>query len=234
MSKFVKAVQGLSHSVIYITDDGKYIRYLGGTWPWRTNNPGDIHAGKVSKEYNQIGVTNNKLAVFPDYETGQAALIALLKTPLYANRSIDQLVEKYAPPKDSNKHNAEYKEALHQQTGVMDDTKIKYFTPEQFEALWKTIIQMEGYDNTETKIPRQIIEVYKISCTQSNKKGAISSYCISDTAWITKEECEKLIKQSEIEAEICHPKNGTTYLRTSGHSSFQEDFDDIVEKPHEK
>jgi len=231
MAKFIKAERGLHNSVIYTTTDGKYFRYMGGTWPWRTNNPGDIHSGDFTKKHNQIGIAG-KLAVFPDYGTGEKALIDLLKTPVYQNKSIDQLVDRYAPPKNGNKHNAEYKAALHKATGVMDDTKIKYFTPEQFDALWHAIINQEGYYDEKPidGYPRETIEVYKITCTQNDKKNVISKYCVNTIGWITKDECIKLVKQGVIEAEICTSKSSELYLRTNGHSNFQKNFDDLLEK----
>lgn len=231
MTKFIKAEQGLHHSVIYTTDDGKYIRYFGGTWAWRNNNPGNVRPGDISKTHHQIGIVGG-FAVFPDYDTGEEALIALLKRPIWQNRSIDQLVDKYAPPEDGNKYNAEYKAALHRATGVMDDTKIKYFTPKQFDALWHAIIKQEGYynENPADGHPREIVEVYKITCTQNDKKGIISKYCVNTIGWITKDECIKLVKQGIIEAEICTSKSGNLYLRTNGYSNFQKNFDDLTEK----
>jgi len=225
MSKFIKAIQGLHHSVIYTDSDGRHFRRSDGTWPWRNNNPGDLCPGEISKRHNQLGVAGG-FAVFPDYETGHEALLDCLKTK-HGNQSIDQLIDQYAPLKE-NPHNPEYKKDVHEQTGVMDDTKIEDFTSEQFESLWQTIEKWEDWKEGT------IVEVFKISCTQNDKKGSISTYCVANNEWVTKEECENLIKQGKIEAEICHSKTGNIYLRTSGYSSFQKNFDDIVEKNSEK
>lgn len=66
-------------SVVYTADDGSTVKYTGGDPAWRTNNPGNLYAGDVSKRNNQIGKFD-KFAIFPDYETGHAALIDSLRT----------------------------------------------------------------------------------------------------------------------------------------------------------
>jgi hypothetical protein len=38
MSRYVKDMQALNRSVVYITQDGEYFRHIGGTVAWRNNN----------------------------------------------------------------------------------------------------------------------------------------------------------------------------------------------------
>lgn len=85
MSRFVKAEQGLKHAVIYQDESGQIIRYSGGTWSWRNNNPGNLRCKIRGRHVGQIGVAG-KFAVFPDYETGLSALKSCL-TDEYANSS---------------------------------------------------------------------------------------------------------------------------------------------------
>lgn len=183
MTRYIKAEQGLHHSVIYTTDDGKYFRYFGGTWPWRNNNPGNLNSGSVSKRHNQIGVAGG-FAIFPNRETGHDALLDCLIST-YGNSSIDQMIESYAPPK-VNVHFPAYRKDLHDKTGVKDNKKIKDFSPEQFEALWRTVEKWEGYDKEGTIITRKIVEMSKISHVHKDKNGAISGYCIDGQRWVSK------------------------------------------------
>jgi hypothetical protein len=221
MPHYIKADQGLHNTVIYTTDDGKYFRYSKGTWTWRNHNPGNAHPGKVSKRHSQIGVAG-KMAVFPDRETGHNALLDSLST-IHSNQSIDQLIYDYAPPKE-NPHFLRYKKFLHKQTGVMDNKKIRDFTPDEFEKLWKAIEQFEGWKEGD------IVEVYQVECVNVDKKSVISKYCINTAGWVSKEECLKLAKQGKIDAEICKSELGNPYLRVRAHSSFQKRFDDIIKK----
>lgn len=41
MPRYIKAEQGLKHSVIYTDESGRYFRFSGGNWIWRNNNPGN-------------------------------------------------------------------------------------------------------------------------------------------------------------------------------------------------
>jgi hypothetical protein len=161
-------------------------------------------------------------AVFPDKVTGRAALLDCLKTT-YANKSIDQLVDKYAPIK-TNPNNPIYKKFLHKQTGVLDNKKIKNFTSIEFEKLWKAIEQFEGWKEGN------IVEVYKISLVRTDAKNVISSYYAENFRWFSKQECINLAKQGKIEAEICTSILGNTYLRSKGSDAFQKDFHDLIEQ----
>lgn len=51
--------------------------------------------------------------------------------------------------------------------------------------------------------------------------------------WVSKEEALELANQKKLDVEFCASKLGSIYLRVRAHSSFQRDFDDIIEKNHE-
>lgn len=180
MTRFIKAEAGLHHTVIYTDELGKYFRFSEGTWSWRNHNTGNIVSGKISKRNGQIGVAGG-FAVFPNRELGHRALIDVL-TSTFGDKSIDEMVKQYAPPHENN--TAAYRKYLHAKTGVMDDKKIKDFTPKEFEKLWKAIEQMEGYKKGK------IIEVCPITRVRKDKKKhVIYEYCIKDKSWISKEKC---------------------------------------------
>lgn len=224
MSKFIKAEAGLHRTVIYTDDSDRHFRYSGGTRTWRNNNPGNLVPGKVSKSNNQIGVAGD-FAVFPDYETGHAALIDSLSTT-YANASIHELIKAYAPPETNN--TARYEKFLRTKTGITDDRKVKDFTPEEFEKLWRAIEQMEGYKIGE------ITEIYPITKVQKDKNHAICECYIGMTEWISKDQCLKLAQQGKLDVVFCISHLGNTYLRARTDSSFQKNLNTIVEKTNKK
>ena len=79
MSKFISATSGQKHTIIYTDSYGKKYEYSKGDPAWRNNNPGNLKSGDVSKLNNQIGKVG-EFAIFPDYNTGHAALLDCLRT----------------------------------------------------------------------------------------------------------------------------------------------------------
>lgn len=69
--------------------------------PARNNNPGDIEWGQFAKLHGATG-GDPRFAIFPTMEMGYACLAALLKTPHYANLTLEQAINKYAPPVENN------------------------------------------------------------------------------------------------------------------------------------
>jgi hypothetical protein len=217
---FIKAEQGLEHSVIYTDDAGQHFRYYGGTFAWRNHNPGNVWPGQISKKHGQIGVAF-KFAVFPDYESGHLALLDVLKIT-YGNSSIYEMMMIFAPPKENN--TAKYIKFLREATEVKDERKIKEFTDDQFDKLWKGIELIEGYKEGN------IVQVYKVSRVRKDKKGVISDYYVDASEWIKQEHCIELIKQHKIELEICMSRLGHIYLRATPKSLFQRKLHDLIEK----
>ena len=160
-------------------------------------------------------------AVFPDRESGHRALIDVLTSTFY-DKSIDEMVQQYAPPHENN--TAAYRKYLHTKTGVMDDRKIKDFTPIEFEKLWEAIEQMEGYREGK------MIEISPIVQVHKDKKFIISEYCIKNKGWISKEKCLELAKEGKLDVEICKSKLAVIYLRARANSTIQSKLCSIVEK----
>ncbi|HVE45050.1 MAG TPA: hypothetical protein VNC84_07995 [Gammaproteobacteria bacterium] len=137
MSRYVKAELALHHTIVYTDDEGRYFRFSGGTWTWRNHNPGNLFPASVSARHNLIGHAKvsktQNFAIFPDYGNGHAALIDCLQTT-YGDKAIDYLVAKFAPAKDGNNVKI-YTKFLRDKTGVVDDKKVKDFTPEEFDKL---------------------------------------------------------------------------------------------------
>jgi hypothetical protein len=217
MKQLIQAVGGMKNSVIYTDIDERHFRFSGGTWTWRNHNPGNVWAGAISKKHNQIGKTHG-FVIFPDDESGHELLLDTLKTT-YGDSSIHEMIYSYAPPKDNPTQ--KYEKLLREKTGIHDDTTIKQFTNTQFEKLWKTIQQMEGYKVGE------IIEIYRISGVQILGKNRYQ-YCLNEGEWIGGSECINLAAKGKVELEICLSKLSNKFLRTPPKSLFQARLEDLI------
>lgn len=203
MPKYIKAELAINHTVIYSDDSGKYFRFSGGTWAWRNHNPGNLVPGKVSARHNQIGSTG-KFAIFPDYENGHLALLDSLHTT-YNNKTIPQLVKKFAPTEDGNDVEV-YTKFLRDKTGIYDDKQVKDFTSDQFNRLWHAIEKMEGYQEGD------IIEIFPVIQVHKDSFG-IYEYNIKTKGWISKPACLASTKKGELDLLICISNQGHEYLR---------------------
>lgn len=210
MSKYVKARQGPKNSVIYTDKNGDDWIFEDGNIPWRNQNPGDMKQGGVSRRNGSIGSANG-FAVFPDYDTGHAALLDLLKNT-YANRDIRKLMGAYAPPKDRNK-TERYIKFVQKLTGVKGDKKIKNFTPVEFEKLWKAIERMEGWGASVGTIRPFNNKKAKIIGVHLDKSGIIDRYNIEGYGWVPKDQGISLTQQGKVDAIVAISPQGHLFLR---------------------
>lgn len=79
--------------------------YTVGSRPNRNNNPGDIQYGSFAKmngaDRIEEGVEHPRFAHFPTPEVGFAALHALLSGPTYSGLTIEDAIDRYAPPSEN-------------------------------------------------------------------------------------------------------------------------------------
>lgn len=68
-----------------------------GSLSARNHNPGNIIAGTFANSHGAIGAASG-YAVFPDDESGFAALTALLSGPGYKGKSVEIAINRYCPP----------------------------------------------------------------------------------------------------------------------------------------
>ena len=227
--KFIKATPGPNSSVIYETEDGRKFCYSKGNWTWRNNNPGNLVVGKVSKRNGAIGKAGG-FAVFPDYESGHKAHLDCLRTT-YNNSDLEDLIQAYAPDEDGN-DTSNYLGFLQKKTGIKDDKKVKDFTKDEFEKLWKAIEQMEGQlegkikECTESK-KEEKLKKKKITGVRKNKKGTIIEYLIEVIGWVSKAAGIELTHQGKVDAVIAHSRNGAPYLRTRPDKSISNNLESM-------
>lgn len=132
-------------STTYLADDGNtYV--LKGDLAQRANNPGNISpTGKKAKtnyesSFGAIGYLPSSngppVAVFPDFESGNAAQVYLWQTPAYQNKTIEQAAKSWAA--------SPYVDALVAAAGVPKDTLVKDLSGEQLNAIVSTQAGQEG------------------------------------------------------------------------------------------
>ncbi|MBI2606194.1 MAG: DUF3892 domain-containing protein [Deltaproteobacteria bacterium] len=125
------------------------------------------------------------------------------------------MIGNYAPEHENK--TARYLRFLRSKTGVKGDRKIKDFTREQFEKLWRAIEKYEG--QTKGKIEdvtpgRDPKEKRQITQVKKNKKGTIISYNIEGIGWVSKKRGIELAGEGEVDAVVATSRSGNLYLRT--------------------
>ena len=119
------------------------------------------------------------------------------------------MIHGYAP-KHENK-TSRYLRFLQQKTEVKNEKKIKDFTTEQFEKLWKAIERYEGNkEGTISELPTK----KQIDAVRKNKKGTIVAYRVAGIGWITKTEAIKMARKGKIDAVVATSRSGNAFLRT--------------------
>lgn len=89
--------------------------YSKGSRPQRDNNPGDIEYGPFAREHGAVG-SDGRFAVFPDVQTGFAAMQALLQSKSYSGLSIADALRRWAPSSEND--TGAYAQHVQQWTGL--------------------------------------------------------------------------------------------------------------------
>jgi hypothetical protein len=122
-------------------------RTVVGDRATRNNNPGNIEAGSYADSQGAIG-TDGRFAVFGSRLTGMRAQAGLVFGKNYANLSLRQAIEKYAPSFENN--SAAYAAAVAAAAGVSLDTKMKDIPADKRAAVVKGMQAVEG--NTQANV----------------------------------------------------------------------------------
>lgn len=129
-----------------IGPDGHYVLFdgfinVGGTRNWRNNNPGNIEAGSFATGQGALG-SDGRFAIFPDIGTGRSALSTLLTSRSYIALTIEQAMEKYAPPSENDTE--AYTNFISTRVEVDASTHMSDLTPDQLSAFVDAIYHFEG------------------------------------------------------------------------------------------
>lgn len=197
---FIKATFIGNQTVRYEAESGELIDYIKRTWTWRNNNPGNIIKNPFAKRHGSIGNAGG-FAVFSSVEDGEKALISLLKTNKYQNKTIALLIEDYAPDIQNDTEN--YKKLVKKFTGLDPDTKVGALKDDEFDNLIAAIKRVEGHQEGK------IVPVIKRAILKTKEeKGTIISYLIEDYGWVDKKKAIEFAKKEIIDATIVKGKNG--------------------------
>jgi len=153
---FVKAIYYREQKTVhYFDEQGNETLYIGGTFAWRCNNPGNL--GKPGKRVISTGIgyaqrlaeEPNLFLIFPDKETGEKEQARLLKE-VYGKSSISEMMERYAPKKHHNDPVA-YTAMITKETGIPGSSIVGQLNDKQFHALLKAMQKKEGFKAGEIK-----------------------------------------------------------------------------------
>jgi hypothetical protein len=237
--KWIKAEKGEGLSIIYCDKEGNKLtrckdptpNSLKGSKAWRHNNPGNLVQGPHTQKHGAIGsatyITINEqgkeqkftFAIFPSYEVGHKAMLALLKESRYLQLTLKVLPRKYTGVEDGKpdtKESIAYRDFLKKCTKFDMDRTLQSLTEEEFNTLIKKMGNYEGWHpwtEGEKYIPIQKV----IGVKMSNHK--VISYLVlasPEKRWITKEEAVNLAKNQRLRAVVVHNKN-QIYLRPFPH-----------------
>jgi hypothetical protein len=134
-----------------------------GTFAWLDNNPGNITGQPGGTDYGQYpGKFNwHNFLIFPDWDTGRAAIAQLLRGPGYVNLSIIDAFSKYAPASDGNDP-VRYANAVANALQVPLSTTIGELDDDQMSVVEDQVTAMEGavagdsFDLDSSDLPQEI------------------------------------------------------------------------------
>lgn len=239
--KWIKAEKGEGLSIVYYDKEGNKLtrrkdptpKSLKGSKAWRHNNPGNLAKGAHTRQHGAIGsasyiVKNEEgkdqeyiFAIFPSYEVGRAAMVALFKEERYLKLTLEALPRKYTGVKDGKPDTKEaiaYRDFLKKSTKFDMNRTIRSLSDDEFNTLIKKMENYEGWHpwpEGEEYTPIQKVGGVKM-CNHR-----ITSYLIlnpPDQRWVTREEAINLAEQHLLRAVVVHSKR-YTYLRPFPHET---------------
>ena len=234
--KWINAEKGDGVSIIYYDKEGNKMTRrkdpthgsLKGSKAWRHNNPGNLVIGPHAREYGAIGsasyVTideNGKekkytFAIFPNYEMGHVAMVALLKGPRFCNLTLNEFPRKYTgveEGKPDSKEAIAYRNFLRQSTKLDRNRTIQSLSPDEFNTLIKKMENYEGWhpwEEGEDNVPIQKVVGIKMH------KHHITDFLVRDFCeekWISREHAIKLAEGRMLRAVVVHHSK-QVYLRS--------------------
>ncbi|QLI81299.1 LysM peptidoglycan-binding domain-containing protein [Chitinibacter fontanus] len=156
---FVSATYDRENKTAKYTDkDGNITLYIGGSFAWRLNNPGNMAKPGKRKVNGVIGYAQRTsksglFCIFESAEKGKEEKIRLIKE-VYGDSTLSQMMYAYAPPEDSNDTEG-YIKYLSKEADIKPSDIIKEIPPANFDKLISAIGKKEGF------IPGEIVPLGK-------------------------------------------------------------------------
>jgi hypothetical protein len=135
-----------------------------GSFAWLDNNPGNITGRPGGPDYGQYpGKFNwHNFLIFPDWDTGRAAIAQLLRGPGYASLSLVDAFKKYAPAGDGGNDPVSFANQVAAALGVDPSTTVGELDDDQMSVVQDQIQQIEGaipgdtFDLDSPDLPQEI------------------------------------------------------------------------------
>ncbi|WP_233853297.1 LysM peptidoglycan-binding domain-containing protein [Paraburkholderia sp. HD33-4] len=135
-------------TVHYFDENGNETLYIGGSFAWRTNNPGNLTKPTTYVMDGAIGyaqrtsTSKGRFVIFPDRATGMAAHQKVLKS-VYGDSTIKGMITKYAPPSENNTDG--YIDTVTKAAGVSSSDVVGTLSPEKFAGVTSAMEKQEGW-----------------------------------------------------------------------------------------
>ena len=130
------------NDVIIEYSDGSMEVRSGGTRAWRNNNPGNIRNAVFAEQRGSLGEAGG-FAVFPNERAGRQALVDLLSTDTYQDLTINEAINRYAPPSENNTRN--YQTLIQNFTDLSGGARMDSLNTQQLNNVAGAIGRMEGW-----------------------------------------------------------------------------------------
>jgi len=128
--------------VIIKYSDGSVDRRSGGTRAWRNNNPGNIRDTDFAEHRGSLGEAGG-FAVFASESSGRQAIVDLLATDAYQSLTINEAINRYAPPVENDTQN--YQMQIEKFTGFDGTVRLDSLNRQQLTGVANAIGRVEGY-----------------------------------------------------------------------------------------
>lgn len=142
LGRLVSARRTGPAAVTYIDSEGRDGLREGGSRAWRNNNPGNIKKGDFTVSAGSIG-DYGTFAIFPDLETGMAAITTLLTGKSYRDLTLEGAIFRYAPP--SENQSQVYLKFVEKESGVARSEVMRGLSGNQLLKIAEAIKTMEGW-----------------------------------------------------------------------------------------
>lgn len=246
--KWIRANKGEGLSIEYYDKEGnKLIRRkdptpksLKGSKAWRHNNPGNLVIGPHARQHGAIGcaeyiVVDEKgkekkytFAIFPSYEIGRAAMIALFKEERFLKLTLEDLPRKYTGVEDGQPDTKEaiaYRDFLRTSTKLDMKRTIRSLSENEFNTLIKKMENYEGWHPWPWPDGEDYTPIQKVGGVKMSHHR-VTEYLIvnpSEKRWVTREEAIQLAEKKLLRAVVVHNKKHT-YLRPFPHETSYRDL----------